>query len=605
MSRKRATAGEGCLSQIVLWGLFGGAAGCVLSIVDKNIVGAIIGAAIFFGAFIFLAYNEFRSAPTQNPYPQGNNAKNISDRKIHYIPCPKCGRATDSGLNKCSHCGYELTKNSPKDQEVKVGDEKPKNRPNPNPTPEENAKEVYYTFLSLSLPISRNMSDRVFDQSLIISDTYRKDGKESAITKVKTVCKSWVELGSDGVLGAGALIDSLRRSKVLTGLEADKLITEISDWSIEIEKEDVARISKSPESAYDRAVARHGEDIFVSRQQGSLIQSSIATIMGISSPTVDDLDLFYNMYAFFGHCKANGLPVKDTVTAFLDKYYDYFNDDLECAYHVIAFCLFKLPDKDGDKIYYSNNPDPASVYLKKQIDVFANSFTKKQSDNPTAIAQNREPVNKRKDEYWECPNCGNVVGIHDVFCSKCGVRLNYSSHTSTSEPENAKSLSYDDKLIIRDNKDIGSRTIPVKAEITIIRSSGNEKKEIVSIFQKTPDTYYIDRSTFDRLKSNGVLCVQVYDGAKEKDRHYAEDGFGSLDDQSLLAKCGYTTKASEQLTDVQRQKVLLYLLKNDFWTKKRLISHLEWCIRNHPQDMYELNRAKWEKDIKYVKQVIV
>ncbi len=602
MDRYNGSSGDGCLGQIILWGLFGGAAGCVICFLEGNILGAIIGAAAFVGAIAFLMHLERQGMSDQTTIIKNDNSiEHATNRNIHYIPCPKCGRATDASLRACSHCGYELTINSAIGQKAGQSREKPKSKPSSNATPEELAKDVYYTFISSAFPISRNMSDRVFDQSLIISDTFRKDGKEAAIKKLKAVCKSWANLGSDGGYGVVALLDTLK-NKVLTEQEANSLITELSEWVQGIESAD--NIKDQYDISYEKAVAKYGPSIFVSSYQGSLIQSSLAILMDNSNPTPKDLDRFYDMYAFFGQSRAKNVSVSDTVSAFLDKYYEVFNGDLNRAYHVIAFCLLKSSDKDGDKIYYSNNPDSASVYLKYQVDAFANSFNKRREEDLDRLEKSRNNSNAQSEESWECPNCGNIVSNQDVYCSKCGVRLQ-NHKADTPKADVVKILTYDDKLIIRDNKGNDDRTIPVKAEITVIRSSGNEKREIVSIYQKTPDTYYIDRSTYDHLKSYGVICVQVYDSAKEKDRHYAEDGFGSLDDQSLLAKCGYTTKASEQLTDVQRQKVLLYLLKNDFWTKKRLISHLEWCIRNHPQDMYELNRAKWEKDIKYVKQVIV
>lgn len=339
---------------------------------------------------------------------------------------------------------------------VNVSRDIPTVKPNSEKNSVELAKESFFSSIKSTWPISKSMSDRVFDQKQIITETFKTNGKDTAVRKLNAVCNSWIPLGTDGYAGISVLITTLK-GNVISPLEANRL---------------------------------------------------------------------------------------------LKKYQD------ECG--------------------------------------------KTLSDNQVITAQK-----EIRKERLQCQNCGHEVKPDDMFCSKCGTRLQVPSKAPAQQIVPKKTLTYDDKLIIQESETSLVGTLKVDAEITIVRSSGNEKREVVTIYQKSPDTYYISRSRFNSLRSSGVLCVQVYDGAKERDRNFVEDGFALLDDQSLLAICGYTTRAKDDLTDAQRQKVLLYLLKNDFWTKKRLVSHLEWCIRNHPQDMYELNRQKWEKDIRFIKQTSI
>lgn len=133
----------------------------------------------------------------------------------------------------------------------------------------------------------------------------------------------------------------------------------------------------------------------------------------------------------------------------------------------------------------------------------------------------------------------------------------------------------------------------VRVSVYVIRKY--EKSTYVAFYANkgySGNTYIISRDTYKKLKKVGIICAQIYDYSQRNERN--------LNDESIIAACGYTTSVERDLNSLERQCILDKVIENGLWTPSHIASHLQYCIISHPSEMYALNRHKWEIDRQYI-----
>ena len=108
---------------------------------------------------------------------------------------------------------------------------------------------------------------------------------------------------------------------------------------------------------------------------------------------------------------------------------------------------------------------------------------------------------------------------------------------------------------------------------------------------KTCQHYYISPENYEKLCAHGAPLAAFY--SKNK-------GIDSLRDESPLKLLGYSVSQKDALNPKERQRILKYILDEKIMPKPRIIAYLEWYIRSHPSDIYEISRRRWADDIEYV-----
>ena len=125
------------------------------------------------------------------------------------------------------------------------------------------------------------------------------------------------------------------------------------------------------------------------------------------------------------------------------------------------------------------------------------------------------------------------------------------------------------------------------------------KKEIPCAYCPECHCFFMLQSQFVKLSEAGIVLCQLI----EKDEYYGSGKLGmfSAASESLLMRNGYNVKASNGLSDIQREVILQNIMDNNILPPHRISSYLDMFIaqkKNMPQ--YKDAISKWEKDKKFV-----
>lgn len=114
------------------------------------------------------------------------------------------------------------------------------------------------------------------------------------------------------------------------------------------------------------------------------------------------------------------------------------------------------------------------------------------------------------------------------------------------------------------------------------------------------DCYCIDAKAFlyfVRKHGKPPLDIESYEIIDDYDLSYE-----NLKETSLLRDFGYTVNQNSNLTIKERQVLLGELIDFELISKDKVINHLEFCIKRHPQSNCANARYIWQKDIEFVKK---
>lgn len=142
----------------------------------------------------------------------------------------------------------------------------------------------------------------------------------------------------------------------------------------------------------------------------------------------------------------------------------------------------------------------------------------------------------------------------------------------------------------------------VKVKIEIVGITGKIYKEETSVkYCSECDVYFITPLEYKRLRELGVLLCRVVSAEIYETEAQIITKNDELNTESLLHQYGYNVMASNPLKDVQRQEILKRIVANDIYTKRQLISFLNWLIdKNCTKKGMKEALEKWESDRKFV-----
>ena len=155
----------------------------------------------------------------------------------------------------------------------------------------------------------------------------------------------------------------------------------------------------------------------------------------------------------------------------------------------------------------------------------------------------------------------------------------------------------------------GHPVTSVMKDIRIDTGSGTRIESVQTHYCRICRKYYIDVKTNSRLKKIGKPMCTVEGGSSygaRRDNDYYmpeyENRQGNWETRSVLNKLGYNVNQNDDLSDNERQCILIEAMENRNVSKRRLIRFLEWLVEeNGNYRKMELAVSKWKRDIEFVK----
>ncbi len=134
--------------------------------------------------------------------------------------------------------------------------------------------------------------------------------------------------------------------------------------------------------------------------------------------------------------------------------------------------------------------------------------------------------------------------------------------------------------------------------ITIITSAKEiiEKKVYLGCCPKCC-TYFISRREYENLCQLGTLICTIYDYKRWKLNEIEKKGNFYYADESIMKAFGYNVNAQSNLTDEERQQIMIEVIRSGSMRQYEVVYFLNWLIRIHENDeKYEQAVGKWEMD---------
>ncbi len=147
------------------------------------------------------------------------------------------------------------------------------------------------------------------------------------------------------------------------------------------------------------------------------------------------------------------------------------------------------------------------------------------------------------------------------------------------------------------------KVIDVRCSIKVMNQSGDVYNCMVpGAYCKECDRYFILEEDYRKLKEKGILMCKVVEQdfwiKQEKQIDYT-----SFKQESVLRLMGYNVNVLDNLTEIQRQKILMLIVDEGVLSVAEIRSYLQWLI-NRGNKTPRLKNAclKWEADSEFIKQ---
>lgn len=139
----------------------------------------------------------------------------------------------------------------------------------------------------------------------------------------------------------------------------------------------------------------------------------------------------------------------------------------------------------------------------------------------------------------------------------------------------------------------------VVALINIDNDGKRQQVKVSAGYCSQCNVYFILDSTYENLKSKGIILCRVTD-----EKSYMKSGYMNgmqLARESLLMQYGYNVSQTEGLTATRRQKILAVIIDNKVMSKSEIISYLDFFINQRSSmSRMEVAISKWEADREFV-----
>lgn len=138
--------------------------------------------------------------------------------------------------------------------------------------------------------------------------------------------------------------------------------------------------------------------------------------------------------------------------------------------------------------------------------------------------------------------------------------------------------------------------------VAMVNVDVNGQKEQIKIpagYCSQCNVYFILESTYQKLKSKGIILCRITDEKIYWRRENINEM--QLAQESILRQYGYSVSQTENLTSVRRQRILAFMMDNKIMSKNEIISYLDFFI-NQRRSLPNMGMAisKWEDDREFV-----
>lgn len=131
-------------------------------------------------------------------------------------------------------------------------------------------------------------------------------------------------------------------------------------------------------------------------------------------------------------------------------------------------------------------------------------------------------------------------------------------------------------------------------------------KEITNVkinayYCKNCKLYYIYQNEYDELNKKGIPICPIH----EETKYFSiKNGFDTYNETSLLRNLGYTVNQQDDLSSIQRERILETIIEKGIMRKSEVLSFLNYLISSRKNQM-NMSKAvsKWKSDVKYVENL--
>lgn len=144
----------------------------------------------------------------------------------------------------------------------------------------------------------------------------------------------------------------------------------------------------------------------------------------------------------------------------------------------------------------------------------------------------------------------------------------------------------------------------ILAGVNVILEDGTiVKKYIPAAYCATCNMYYILDADYKKLKGEGVILCKVIKRELLIQKNDISDTYLEWNEESILHSLGYNVNAQSNLTDLQRRRILEYVVDNKILSRTAICNHLDWLInRSTGNRNMNLANRKWNDDRNYISQ---
>lgn len=130
-------------------------------------------------------------------------------------------------------------------------------------------------------------------------------------------------------------------------------------------------------------------------------------------------------------------------------------------------------------------------------------------------------------------------------------------------------------------------------------NTGSEIKTVSAnaMYCRDCKEYYLSEEEYKRIKRIGTLCHKI---VTEEEYLSARNDYSNWEYKSLLSSYGYSANENDDLSDTQRHSIIDFVIDNNLWNAKQVLSHIEWLIRDRGHRCTKA-AVKWKNDVEYVK----
>lgn len=144
----------------------------------------------------------------------------------------------------------------------------------------------------------------------------------------------------------------------------------------------------------------------------------------------------------------------------------------------------------------------------------------------------------------------------------------------------------------------------VEAYVNILADDGSIfKASTIAGYCRHCKCYFILEADFRNLQRKGKLLCQLLSWEEYRTKGHAIFNGEDMKAESVLKRCGYNVNATENLSSIQRQKILSLVLENGLYTETELCNFLDWLISYHGRSRTRnMSSAisKWSEDRLFV-----